>query len=198
LAVLQRHQVPASFFLTGRFYRNESFKDFIFETKQQGHYLGPHSDQHLLYCDWTNRDSLLISKQQFQHDLEANLKEIESFGINRSSINYFIPPYEWYNDSIAAWTGDMNLQLINFSPGTKSAADYTYPELSNYRSSAEIYKSIIEKDDTDVNGLNGFILLLHMGTDPRRVDKFYYLLDTLLTELKQKQYKIVSLNELLQ
>lgn len=152
----------------------------------------------MLYCDWTNRDSLLVTKEQFKDDLEANLKEIEKFGVDRSSIKYFIPPFEWYNDSIAAWTNEMRMRLINYSPGTRSTTDYTYPELDNYRSSKEIYQSIIDKEKNDRNGLNGFILLLHIGTDPRRTDKFYDLLDKLLEVLKQKGYDFTSLEELLQ
>lgn len=173
------------------------FKELISKIKNEGHSLGPHSNQHLLYCDWANRDSLLVSKQQFKQDLEANLAEIENYGLPRSSIHYFIPPYEWYNDSIAAWTKEMNMQLINFSPGTKSTADYTYPGLDNYRSSSEIFYSIIEKEKMDPNGLNGFILLLHIGTDPRRKDKFYYMLDQLILQLKDKHYQFTSLNELI-
>lgn len=152
----------------------------------------------MLYCDWTNRDSLLVTKEQFKDDLEANLKEIEKFGVDRSSIKYFIPPFEWYNDSIAAWTNEMRMRLINYSPGTRSTTDYTYPELDNYRSSKEIYQSIIDKEKNDRNGLNGFILLLHIGTDTRRTDKFYDLLDKLLEVLKQKGYDFTSLEELLQ
>lgn len=152
----------------------------------------------MLYCDWTNRDSLLVTKEQFKDDLEANLKEIEKFGVDRSSIKYFIPPFEWYNDSIAAWTNEMRMRLINYSPGTRSTTDYTYPELDNYRSSKEIYQSIIDKEKNDRNGLNGFILLLHIGTDPRRTDKFYDLLDKLLEVLNQKGYDFTSLEELLQ
>ncbi len=122
---LQKHNIKASFFFTGRFYRNPVYKNIITQLKQQGHYLGPHSDQHLLYNDWTKRDSLLVTKEQFTKDLTANIKAIEKFGVKRSAINYFIPPYEWYNSSIAAWTKEMGIQLINYSPGTKSTADYT-------------------------------------------------------------------------
>ena len=197
LQTLREQNVKASFFLTGRFYRTPNFASLIKNIKQQGHYLGPHSDEHLLYCDWTKRDSLFVSKQQFKNDLEANLKSITKFGVKKAGIHYFIPPYEWYNDSIAAWTKAMGIQLINYSPGTKSNADYTYPELPNYRSSDEIYRSIIDKEKSDENGLNGFILLVHIGTDPRRTDKFYNRLEELIKELKQKGYSVTSLKDLL-
>ena len=197
LTILQKQHVKASFFFTGRFYRNPAFQSLIRQAKQQGHYLGPHSDQHLLYCDWTKRDSLLVTKKEFKEDLTANLKAIEQFGVKRSAIKYFIPPYEWFNDSISLWTKQMGIQLINYSPGTKSTADYTTPDMKNYQSSEEIYRSIINKEKKDLNGLNGFILLVHFGTDPKRTDKFYNHLSKLITELKQKHYHFTAINEVL-
>lgn len=197
LKTLQKQNIKASFFFTGRFYRNPVYKNVITQLKQQGHYLGPHSDQHLLYCDWTKRDSLLVTKDEFTKDLNACLHSIEKYGIKNSAIKYFIPPYEWYNDSIATWTKQMGIQLINYSPGTKSTADYTTPDMKNYRSSNEIYQSILDKEKQDANGLNGFILLIHFGTDPKRTDKFYSRLGELITMLKQKGYKFTLLPELL-
>ena len=198
LSTLQRQHIKGSFFFTGRFYRNPAFRSLIKQAKQKGHYLGPHSNQHLLYCDWTNRDSLLITKQKFKDDLTTNLKAIEQFGIKRSAIKYFIPPYEWFNDSITTWTKQMNIQLLNYSPGTKSTADYTTPDMKNYKPSDEIYKSIFDKEKTDPHGLNGFILLVHFGTDPKRTDKFYNRLDNLIIELKQEGYKFTGIDEVLQ
>lgn len=192
---LQKHHVKASFFFTGRFYRNPLYKTVIKQLKRQGHYLGPHSDQHLLYADWIKRDSLLVTKQQFKDDLMKNLQAIEKYGVKRSAIKYFIPPYEWYNDSITSWTKEMGMQLINFSPGTQSTADYTTRDMKNYRTSEEIYQSIINKEKKD--GLNSFILLLHFGTDPKRTDKFYNRLDELLKVLKEKGYSFKPLKKFL-
>ena len=44
---------------------------------------------------------------------------------------------------------------------------------TRYRSSEEIYQSVLQYELKDANGLNGFMLLVHIGTDPRRTDKFY-------------------------
>lgn len=196
IAALDKEKIKASFFFTGNFYRNAAFAPFIKTAKAKGHYLGAHSDQHLLYADWKKRDSLLVTEKQFKTDLAANYKAMEKFGIAQKSTKYFLPPYEWYNQTIANWTDDMGLKLINFTPGTRSAADYTYPELGKaYRSSDEIYQSIIDHEKQQ--SLNGFILLLHVGTDPRRKDKFYDKLPQLLQYLKQNGYKAVNINELL-
>jgi peptidoglycan/xylan/chitin deacetylase (PgdA/CDA1 family) len=166
--------------------------------KNDGHYLGAHSDQHLLYCDWIKRDSLLVTREQFKQDLEANYTKMEAFGIRRKDAPYFLPAFEWYNSTIARWTREEGLQLVNLTPGTRSAADYTFPSIgSRYCSSDEIYRSIMSYHTSYPSGLNGFILLLHVGTDPQRTDKFYTHLDQLLSDLKNKGYQFVRIDQLL-
>lgn len=191
LATLRKHGVKASFFFTGTFYSNPAFKKIIDRIKKDGHYLGAHSDAHLLYCDWSKRDSLLVTQAQFTEDLLANYAKMKRFGISKTAAPFFLPPYEWYNDSIASWTKQLQLQLINYTPGTLSHADYTTPSMKNYRSS-EVILSSIKKSN-----LNGFILLMHIGAGPERTDKFYNKLDELIAWLKQEKYAVVPLKELI-
>ena len=196
--ILKKHHIKASFFLTGNFYRNPTFRKYIEDLKNDGHYLGAHSDQHLLYCDWQNRDSLLVSKEIFITDLKANYIEIEKFGINSKQASIFLPPYEWYNQKISNWCQEIGLTLINFTPGTLSHADYTIPSMgSKYVSSDSIYRGILNYEKSHTQGLNGFILLMHIGTHPERTDKFYYYLDNLLTYLNDRGYNFKRIDGLL-
>ncbi|WP_240965745.1 polysaccharide deacetylase family protein [Pseudoflavitalea sp. G-6-1-2] len=193
---LKQENVKASFFFTGRFYRAKPFKSAIRRLKEQGHYLGPHSDQHLLYCDWTKRDSLLVTQQQFSKDLRKNYAAMARFGIAKSDAHFFLPPFEWYNNTIAEWTKAEGLQLINFTPGTLSNADYTTPDMKNYRSTEVVLNSIKKYAQGNAAGLNGFILLLHFGTDPKRPDKLYNRLPELIRFLKYNGYQLVRIDEL--
>jgi endoglucanase len=194
---LEKEKINASFFFTGNFYRNPAFKSLIRKLKTSGSYLGAHSDKHVLYCDWNNRDSLLVSKADFKNDLLGNYEEMKRFGFSVRDARYFLPAYEWYNDSISIWTNEQGLELVNFSPGTISNADYTTPDMKNYRPSDEIMKSILQYEQTHKSGMNGFILLLHIGTDKKRTDKMYYKLPELISYLKRKHYNLVRIDELL-
>jgi endoglucanase len=195
---LKENNIKASFFLTGNFYRNMEFTPVIKKLKNDGNYLGSHSDKHLLYCDWEKRDSLLVTREEFNGDLNKSYDELAKFGLTRDDARFFLPPYEWYNDSIAVWTEDLGLQLVNYTPGTMSNADYTYPEMGkNYVDSRTIYNSIINFEAGSPDRLNGFILLVHIGTDPRRTDKFYNYLPRLITELKNRGYTFVRIDDLL-
>lgn len=195
---LMENKINASFFLTGNFYRNEKFRSLINKLRQNGNYLGSHSDRHLLYCDWTKRDSLLVSREKFTKDIRDSYNELKRFNISTHQAYYFLPPYEWYNDSIALWTRQLDLQLVNFTPGTGSNADYTYPGMGDrYADSRTIYNSILTFESHSSGGLNGFILLIHIGTDPRRTDKFYFYLPGLIKELKNRGYRFLRIDEML-
>lgn len=111
---LARYEIKASFFFTGDFYRTPAFKNLIDTLILDGHYLGAHSDKHLLYCTWENRDSLLVTKKEFIKDVEDNYSEMARFGVTRKEALYFMPPYEWYNLQISKWTEELGLTLFNF------------------------------------------------------------------------------------
>ncbi len=197
LQQLSRHHAHASFFLTGDFLRNPDFTNLVRKIVKSGHYLGPHSDKHLLYCAWETDKKTLVTRDEFRRDLENNLATLEKYGIRRDRIHYWLPAYEWYNSEIARWSAELNLQLVNFTPGTKSNADYTEEADKNFASSEAILKSILDKERSDPNGLNGFILLLHIGAGPGRKDKMHERLGGLLDALASRQYRFVRVDELL-
>jgi peptidoglycan/xylan/chitin deacetylase (PgdA/CDA1 family) len=195
---LKNKDIRGSFFFTGNFYRNEKFKPVINRLISNGNYLGSHSDKHLLYCDWIRRDSLLVGRAEFMNDIRASYEEMGKFGIDHAKSHFYLPPYEWYNDSISLWTNRMGLELVNFSPGTRSNADYTYPQMAEkYLDSKTILKSVLDYEKFSPNGLNGFILLVHIGTDPRRTDKFYSYLPYLIDTLINRDYQFVRIDDLL-
>lgn len=119
-------------------------------------------------------------------------------GIDIKKANIFLPPYEWYNDSIAAWSKELQIQLINYTPGTLSHADYTLDNDKNYRSSEKILSSILQYEQTRAAGLNGFILLMHVGAGPGRTDKFYRKLPELVRYLKAKGYQFQRVDNLVE
>ncbi len=194
---LQQQKVKGSFFFTGNFYSNTSFRRDIKRLYANGHYLGPHSDKHLLYCDWKKRDSLLVTQQQFNADMKANLAKMQQLGIDTTKVHCYIPPYEWWNKTVAQWSEQLGLQIVCFTPGTGSNADYTYPQMgASYKSSEAILRSVKAFEKNRPGKLNGVILLVHAGTDVRRKDKFYVQLNALINYLKQQGYHFKKVDEL--
>jgi peptidoglycan/xylan/chitin deacetylase (PgdA/CDA1 family) len=124
LDALAAQRARASFFLTGDFLRRPEFARFVRRIVAEGHYLGPHSDKHLLYCDWAGKKTL-VTRSVFREDVEANLREIAAFGIPRPDARYFLPAYEWCNEEIVGWARDAGLVTVNFTQGTRSTLPVT-------------------------------------------------------------------------
>lgn len=199
LGELMRHHGHASFFLTGSFLTNRQFTPFVKRMTADGHYVGPHSDGHLLYCEWNTARTTLVTRDQFRTDLETNLAKLpKTYRKSSRSLRFFLPPFEHYNAEIASWSADMGLTLINYTPGTRSNADYTGEADANFVSSQKIFDSILKREREDPHGLNGFILLLHVGSGPGRTDKFHYRFGELLDYLASKGYQFVRVDDLLQ
>lgn len=191
--VLKREQVKASFFVTGRFLEDEKSAKIIKRLIKDGHYVGPHSDQHLLYAPWEDRNHLLLTQDEFEKDIKQNIERLKQLGAKK--VNCFIPPYEWYNNAIVNWANELGLEVYNYTPGLRTPADYTFPEMGNrYWSSDKIIDQLRAYEHA--NRLNGYIILLHIGTDPRRQDKLYNRLGELIEEIRLKNYKFVTLEKL--
>lgn len=191
ISTLRKYNIKGGFFFTGEFF--EMYPDVVRRLVAEGHYVGSHSYGHLLYAPWGNRDSLLVTKQEFEEDIFKSYKVLREFGITDAP--YFIPPYEHYNATISSWARQLGLQVINYTPGTITNGDYTTPEMKRYFSSKEILGRIWEYERTDPNGLNGHIMLIHFGTDPARTDKFYDKLPGLIRELRRKGYSFTPLKD---
>ena len=198
LDALAQRGARASFFLTGDFLRTRAFEPLVRRIVREGHYLGPHSDKHVLYCAWEPGKRTLVTQEAFARDLDANLRAIAAFGVPRARARYFLPAYEWYNPEIAAWTASAGMTLINFTPGTRSNADYTGEADRAFVSLQAILDSVLAREQEGPHGLNGFVLLLHIGAGPGRADKMHARLGELMDELARREYRFCRIDELLQ
>jgi peptidoglycan/xylan/chitin deacetylase (PgdA/CDA1 family) len=196
LDTLGKLNLKAGLFITGDFIRKPDYVPLLKRAIAEGHYVGPHSDKHPLYCPWEDREKTLITEQEFKQDLQKNIDDLKSLGALKSGPLYFIPPYEWYNNDQAKWATAMGVTIFNFSPGSGSNRDYMPESEKRFVSSQKIMDDILAYEKKDPAGLNGFILLLHVGAD--RKDKMFLLLEPLVRELRGRGYEFVRVDQMLQ
>ena len=190
-------KIRGSFFLTGRFLRESKFRPIVGRLRDEGHLVGPHSDAHLLYATWDRPPRLLISRATFEADLTANLRAFENHRIRPDSIHFFLPPYEHYTEEIARWTKGLDRVLVNMTPGTRSNTDYMTDDDPRFIPAGAIVASILNAEQTDPDGLNGYLLLMHLGAGPARTrDHLHDKLPGLLDELGRRGYKFVRVDDL--
>jgi peptidoglycan/xylan/chitin deacetylase (PgdA/CDA1 family) len=196
LDALKFRNIKGSFFLTGNFLRNEKLRFAVARMIDEGHYVGPHSDAHLLYCDWNNRENSLVTREAFVSDLRKNMAALRGAGaLHEGSPVYFVPPYEWYNADQSTWSRKLGVKLVNFTPGSGANRDYAREDDKRFVPSQRIFDDIFAYEKKDPHGLNGFLLLLHLGSG--RKDPFHPRLGALCDELARRGYQLRRVDELL-
>ena len=194
MKTLKKNKIKGSFFLTGNALRMEEHKPVIGKIIKEGHYLGGHSDSHMLYAEWTNRDSLIVTQQQLADDVIANAKELEKFGISKEDSKWFLPPYEYYNELSVRITEKLGYNVINFTTGLTTSNDYTIPSMKNYVSSQQLIDQLYAYEQK--HGLNGAVILIHPGVHQERIDRLYERLSEIIIYLTKKGYNFKGLNEI--
>jgi peptidoglycan/xylan/chitin deacetylase (PgdA/CDA1 family) len=195
LDALAERKIPGGFFLTGAFLEQKSLRPAVKRMVAAGHYVGPHSAGHLLYADWDDRKKSLVAERQFKDDLRTNLAQLAKAGAPPIENTLFVPPYEWYNAEQVAWSRELGVGLINFTPGSGSNRDYAREGDRVFVPSQKILEDILAYEQNDPHGLNGFLLLLHLGSG--RQDPFHPQLGKLCDELRRRGYEFVRVDELL-
>lgn len=195
LDALKERGLHASFFLTGNFLRNAEFKPVVARMIAEGHYVGPHSDKHLLYAPWSDRRTSRVNQNAFEQDLEKNLADLRQLGAAREgATTFFIPPYEWYNRDQVEWARQLNVEVINFTPGPRSNRDYARESDAAFVPAEQIYADIFKFAEGNPGGLNGVLLLMHLGSG--RKDPFHALIGRLCDELLRRGYEPVRVDQL--
>jgi peptidoglycan/xylan/chitin deacetylase (PgdA/CDA1 family) len=196
LNTLKQRKIKAGLFVTGNFVRNNKLRPFLERAVAEGHYVGPHSDSHPLYASWEYRDKTLVTEAFFTKDLQKNLDALTTIGaLGRERPVLFVPPYEHYNGDQVGWSRELGVTLFNFTPGSGSHRDYIREGSPRFISARKIYDDILAYERKEPHGLNGFLLLLHLGSG--RKDPFHPMLDPLCKELSKRNYEFERVDRLL-
>jgi endoglucanase len=180
LDTLKKRRLKAGLFVTGNFVRDPKLRRLLKRAIAEGHYVGPHSDSHPIYCAWEEREKSLVTEAFFKSYLERNIAGLKALAALSSSRlgetrlrqnTLFIAPYEWFNGDQVRWSDEMGVTLINFTPGSGSNRDYAPEGDRVFVPSQRIFDDILAYERKDPHGLNGFVLLLHLGSG--RKDPFH-------------------------
>lgn len=169
LDVLQKHRVPAIFFVTGHYVRTAP--DLIKRMVEDGHIIGNHSETH--------PDFTTVSKEVMKRELdlvEAAVAQITS----QQRMMYLRPPRGTFNEETLTWADELgyvhvfwSLAFKDWDVDAQKGWQYAYDEMM-----AHIHP--------------GAIVLLHsVSSDNAEA------LDKVITDLKQEGYIFRSLDDLI-
>lgn len=202
LEVLKTKNIKVTFFLTGRFIQN--YSSLILKILEEGHEIGNHTRHH---------PHLTTFEQNRQHDLRPEVtrelvhRELQETaaifkkvtGMEISPI--WRAPYGEHNEIIRKWAAEIGYRQIGWTTNKKlrlslDTFDWVADKNSQlYRTPEQILKRILEFDNKSESGLNGGIILMHLGSE-RNGDYPYQILSPLIDSLQARGYEFTKISSM--
>ncbi len=200
---LRARNVRATIFLTGQFIRLHP--EWVRRMVADGHEIGNHLDTHPHLTTYErNRRQETLPAVTREFLLGQLHRAAESFrGLTgRPMAPLWRAPYGEHNAEIRAWAGEAGYRHISWTRGAGTAEDLDTRDWvadrtsRSYRSREEIAARILEFGNGRAEGLNGGIVLMHLGTN-RRTDRPHEMLPDVLRTLQVQGYRLVTISQLL-
>lgn len=168
LDILKEHQVPAIFFVTGHYVKEEP--DLIKRMVAEGHLIGNHS--------WSHPDMSQISNAKLREELDKVRIEVQRI-TNQQSMTYLRPPRGIFNERILQASKELGYTSVFWSIAYK---DWDTNAQRGWRYA---YDSVM-------NQLHpGAVILLHSVSRDNTM-----ALGAILAEAKRQGYVFKSLDQL--
>jgi len=167
LDVLKKHQVPATFFVTGHYVKEEP--ELLKRMVKDGHIIGNHS--------YTHPDFTTMSKEAMKKELDK-LEEAVAAVTDQKKLTYLRPPRGTFNEHTLKWADELGYVHVFWSLAFK---DW---EVNKQKGWKYAYDNIVEQIHP------GAILLLHTVSEDNAE-----ALDKVITHLKKEGYVFKSLDE---
>jgi peptidoglycan/xylan/chitin deacetylase (PgdA/CDA1 family) len=190
MQTLREHHAKASFFVSSDFLSWPVNTGFIRAAYREGHFVGPQSDDWIEFTKVGRRTTTYAS-------VEEHLNLLGQVGVLRHEMRFFLPTSDQLNSTVVEHGRDYGMSMITGTPGTLSLKTKTQDNTKEFTSSQRILESILARERSGNNGLNGFQLLFQLESGERQTDKFYARFAELLDTLQKRGYEFVRLDELL-
>src|SRR5262249_2519019 len=190
MKALREHRAKASFFVSSDFMSWPMNAGFIRAAYGEGHFVGPESD------DW-DEFSKVGDRATAYGSVEEHLNLLGEAGISRNEMRFFLPTSDQLNSTVVEHGRRYGMSMITGTPGTLSLKTTSQEDGRGVISSQRIFESILNRERSGKNGLNGFQLLFQLDSGTRQTDKFYARFAELLDTLQNRGYEFVRLDELL-
>ncbi len=203
LEALRARALRATMFLSAGYLRKHP--DLVRRIVAGGHEVANHmkTHPHLTTYARDRRQTTLphVTREFVQAELRAT-EEIYHEVTGRSLAPLWRAPYGEHNAEIRAWAAEAGYRHVGWTRDPESREDLDTrdwvadPTSTIYRSSREIRDRILRFGAAGGHGLNGGIVLMHLGTQRRR-DPAHARLPEILDALAAKGYRLVTISELL-
>lgn len=204
LDTLQSRDVHATMFLTGQFMHR--FPGVVREIVKRGHEIGNHTYSHPRLTAWATdrRHTTLpqVSADMIRRELDHADRILRKL-TGKRTVPLWRAPYGERNRQICLWGRRAGYLHVGWRQGRTwrqnlDSNDWVPDkETPGYHSPAEVYRKIMAAAKAQPYGINGGIVLMHLGTERKeREQQVHWILGRLIDDLRGLEYRFVPVSEL--
>jgi peptidoglycan/xylan/chitin deacetylase (PgdA/CDA1 family) len=205
LDTLRSRRVRATMFLTGNFMRR--YPGLVKRLIAEGHEVGNHTNRHPHLTTWeqdhTHTTRQGVTESMLRMELRRANKQFRRItGVDLAPI--WRAPYGEMNRTICGWAQKEGYVHVSWGQGRTwrenlDTNDWAPNEHAAYKSPEEVYRKILDHATAGGAGLNGGILLLHLGTVRKNPeDQVHRILGRLIDDLRGQGYDFVPATVLIE
>lgn len=197
LLILRENHIRCTMFLTGKFM--EKYPDLVKDILKDGHEIGNHTYNHPHLTTYSENKHHHTQEYVDKAFLRKQLLKTDSifYGISGSHLQpFWRAPFGEYNNRILTWAAEEGYLHIRWTSGFDSF-DWVDDQSSKlYRTPQQFFLHFEEENKIRQQGLNGIIVLMHLGSH-RDHDHIFEALPEIIRFVQNKGYTLVRISDLL-
>ncbi len=203
LGSLDAKGIKATFFLTGEFIRK--YPGLVRRIVAEGHDVGNHTWSHPHLTSFANDGMQVTLPNVSAETLHMELSKTAALFrkvTGKDMLPLWRAPYGEVNSEILRWAAEAGHRHVGWTTGrgredNMDTLDWVADKQSKaYRSANQIAEKILASAKRAPQGINGAVILMHLGTE-RKDDYPHKKLPQLLDGLKQDGYHMVKVSDML-
>ncbi len=196
LDILKKEDVRATIFLTGEYMQR--YPELTRRIAEEGHVVGNHtfSHPHLTTYSFNARQNTLAGvTQDFLKGQLQRAADLFKIITGRSMSPYWRAPFGEFNGQILGWAKAAGYRHVYWTPHMDTLDWVASPSDPLFRTPAQILQGLLGRDKADPHGLDGGIVLMHLGSERESGMEADRILPGLIEGLRQKGYTFGTVNE---
>lgn len=196
LQALRKHGIRATVFLTGEFIQR--YPEMVRQIALDRHVVGNHTNTHphLTTYSFNGRHGTLSGvTAPFLKEQLRRTEEAYRAVSGKPLAPYWRAPFGEANRDIVSWAEEAGYRHVSWSPKLDSldwVADQSSPL---YKGPEQILRGILGQADRAPGGVDGGIILMHLGTERAGEDGAHLILEPLIGQLRERGYSFVDVEK---
>jgi peptidoglycan/xylan/chitin deacetylase (PgdA/CDA1 family) len=195
LDILKREGVHATIFLTGEYMQR--YPDLTRRIAQEGHVVGNHtySHPHLTTYSFNARQATLsgVTEAFLKNQLQRTADMFQLIAGQPMS-HLWRAPFGEFNAQILSWAQSVGFRHVCWTPHLDTLDWVASPSDPLFKSPEQILQGLLKRDSSDPYGLDGGIVLMHLGTERESGMEANKILPQLIESLRAKGYRFATVD----